>query len=79
MKVGDKLLCKLNLCIVGSDDIITYFIKGKKYEIFFIGVQVEFVSEHFRFFLSNDKESSFYILNYFYTLEELRKHKLESI
>lgn len=83
MKVGDKLICKKDYC---TSVYYTkfYFYKGHIYEIVDIvdrfGYKIlciETCNQDIKFSLRcKDK---LYVWDYFYTQEELRKIKLESI
>ncbi|MCK9446677.1 hypothetical protein M0Q50_07425 [bacterium] len=85
MKVGDKLIYKLNqnLPIVYDFDYIdNAYYYNKEYEI--IGINDEhhyFIDErgYEDFFVIDDSDCEFYIWNHFYTQQELRQLKLNSI
>lgn len=79
MKIGDKLLCKRNLD--------TYITKGKIYEIKeiytkYISIKDNDVLRKYSnvlLVLYFDKDFGTYIWDYFYTIEEIRMFKLESL
>ena len=75
LKVGDKLLCKKSYKLVNN------FYKCKKernkyYTITCIDVERIYFEEDFFF---NISQSIWYIWDYFYTPQELRKLKLERL
>ena len=85
LKIGDKLLCKKSDKLLCKKDDISYNNfknhKGEYYIITKIYDNVTFIS-----FISvgnldyfNKKNSSYYIWDYFYKPQELRKLKLEKL
>lgn len=90
MKAGDKLLCKKDL----FDDLIDEFflIEGHKYEISDIqklqNVRVVSIIKKHGYFAANyfsididfeELDEIYYLWDYFYKPEEIRKMKLESL
>ena len=84
MKPGDKLLCKRSFVGWGNGESLLYT-KGKCYEMLGIGIDGSIAIYHNRnpgyhmFDLTNSDKTQIYLFDFFYTTEELRLLKLESL
>lgn len=84
MKKGDKLLCKKTLTIKNNGDHIIYFYNGNEYVILytdndFVSVTSEYKNMPLDFDCRLNDAILEYFYDYFYTKQEIRQLKLESL
>jgi len=80
MEIGDKLLCKN----IESNDVYIsdYYTKNKYYSIVFINERYHYInidSDNLTTSFMLNENDPFYIWNFFYTQEDIRKLKLEML
>ena len=79
LKVGDKLLCKNTKNIIKKNKYYIIFNIDNTYSHQWLLLQYKNVSGRYDWYSSNPKNHSWYIWDYFYTTQEVRKLKLKQL
>ena len=79
MKVGDSLICKKDYDYKYEGENYTFY-KNNLYKIENIDDSITFENIYWSFFITNNNDDfTPYLWDYFYTQEELRQLKIESL